>query len=201
MSVTQKPILIAGAGLASLLLGRSLHRSKIPFLIFERDASIQFRAQGYRLRLSPEGLDAIEEVLGPEGWQKFYARCGKTGGAGVATVDPLTGETLDEAKQEPLPLAAREGRVVGIARGDMRSLFLEGIEGSVRWSHSVTDYEISQDGVRAIFADGSKSEEGSMLVGGEGIKSHVARKLSDGKIKVFDLGARGIHGECCSVST
>jgi 2-polyprenyl-6-methoxyphenol hydroxylase-like FAD-dependent oxidoreductase len=77
----------------------------------------------------------------------------------------------------------------------MRSLFLEGIEGNVRWSHSITGYELLGDGVRAIFADGSKSEEGSMLVGGEGIRSHVAKKLSDGKIKVFDLGARGIHGK------
>ena len=62
MSVT-KPILISGSGLASLLLAQSLRLSKIPFRIFERDESFVFRAQGYRLRLSTEGLDAIESGI------------------------------------------------------------------------------------------------------------------------------------------
>jgi 2-polyprenyl-6-methoxyphenol hydroxylase-like FAD-dependent oxidoreductase len=190
---SQKPILIAGAGISSLLLGRSLHRSRIPFLIFERDASIVFRAQGYRLRLSPQGLDAIEDVLGPEGFSKFYERCGKTGGGGLTTVDPLTGETLSE-KSVSEQLVSRGNKVVGIARGDMRALFLEGMEENVRWSHHITGYEVGEEGVRAVFADGSKSVEGSLLVGGEGVKSGVARQLSGGKIKVYDLGARGIHG-------
>jgi len=195
--MAQKPILISGAGIASLLFARSLHRAHIPFIVFERDASIIFRAQGYRLRLSPEGLDAIESVLGPEGFKKFYDKCGKTGGAGFAAIDPLTGETLgvEHSSVSTEPLTSREGKVVGISRGDMRSLFLEGLEDRVRWSHHVTGYEVTREGVRLIFRDGSKSEEGSLLVGGEGVKSAVAQQLSQGKIKVFDLGSRGIHGQ------
>jgi hypothetical protein len=192
-----KPVLISGAGLASLLLARSLHRSKIPFLVFERDTSIVFRAQGYRLRLSDIGLDSIERVLGPVGFKKFYDACGKTGGAGFAAVDPLSGKTLDtevgSASKEQL--VSRDGKVVGISRGDMRQLFLEGLEDRVRWNHHVQGYETTDTGVRLIFADGTKSEEGSMVVGGEGVKSAVARQLADGRIKVYDLGARGIHGQ------
>ncbi|KAF1937037.1 FAD/NAD(P)-binding domain-containing protein [Clathrospora elynae] len=192
-----KPVLISGAGIASLLLARSLHRSKIPFLVFERDASIVFRAQGYRLRLSAQGIDAIENVLGPTGFEKFYDACGKTGGAGFATINPLTGETLGggvpSVRSEPL--TGRDGKVVGISRGDMRKLFMEGLEENVRWSHQVKGYETTSDGVRLIFADGSKSEEGSMVVGGEGVKSEVARQLTNGAVKVYDLGARGIHGQ------
>jgi hypothetical protein len=105
-STTPKPILISGAGIAALLFARSLHRQKIPFLVFERDASIVFRAQGYRLRLSAVGLDAIESALGPEDFEKFYDACGKTGGAGFAAIDPLTGETLGSGapsvSKEPL---------------------------------------------------------------------------------------------------
>ena len=192
-----KPILIAGAGLASLLVARSLHRSRIPFLVFERDASIVFRAQGYRLRLSAQGLDAIEEVLGPTGFQKFYDACGKTGGAGFAAIDPLTGVTLggDAPSVAREPLTSRDGKIVGISRGDMRQLFMEGLEDRVRWSHRVKGYETTSSGVRLVFADGSKSEEGSMLIGGEGVRSDVARQLSNGAIKVYDLGARGIHGQ------
>jgi 2-polyprenyl-6-methoxyphenol hydroxylase-like FAD-dependent oxidoreductase len=191
-----KPILISGAGIASLLLARSLHRSNIPFLVYERDASIVFRAQGYRLRLSSAGLDAIEDVLGPQGFQKFYDACGKTGGAGFAAIDPLTGETLENhASVTSEPLTSRDGKVVGISRGDMRALFLEGCEDNIRWSSHITGYEKTDDGVRAIFADGSKSEEGSMLIGGEGFKSAVAKQLTNGAIKVYDLGSRGIHGQ------
>lgn len=194
---TQKPILISGAGIAALLLARSLHRQKIPFLVFERDASIVFRAQGYRLRLSAGGLDAIESVLGPEGFERFYDACGKTAGAGFAAIDPLTGESL--GTELPIvanePLTSRAGKVVGISRGDMRKIFLEGLEDRVRWGHHVTGYEKTEDGVRLVFRDGSKSEEGSMLVGGEGVKSAVAGQLSNNAIKVFDLGSRGIHGQ------
>lgn len=195
MTAQIKPILISGAGLASLLFARSLRRANIPFRIFERDAGINTRGQGYRLRLSNEGLDAIESALGPD-FQKFWDRCGKTGGGGLQTIDALTGETL-EAKLGPAQgnLTSRDGRVVGIARGEMRVLFMEGCENYVEWQKQVDGYELTADGVKAIFADGTKSVEGAMLVGGEGIKSKVAKQLSDGKLKVYDTGARGIHGQ------
>ncbi|CAF9940067.1 MAG: hypothetical protein HETSPECPRED_002152 [Heterodermia speciosa] len=204
---TRKPILISGGGLASLLLGQSLLRSGIPFLIFESDSSISFRAQGYRLRLSTEGLDAIESVLGPEGFQTFWDRCGKTGGGGsVVSIDAITGS--ESAKNEsdapagaarpqmPLePLSSRDGKTVGISRGDMRKTFLEGCEPHIRWSHRVTGYELTPSGVYAVFADGTKSVEGELLVGGDGIYSKIARQLSQGKLKTYDTGARGIHGQ------
>ena len=207
---TRKPILISGAGLASLLLAQSLLRASIPFVIFERDSSISFRAQGYRLRLSPEGLDAIESVLGPEGFQRFWDKCSKTGGAGVAIIDATTGLTISDAAasqvkagadEKPvgsLPvesLSSRAGKVAGISRGDMRKLFMSGCEPFIQYSHHVASYELTSSGVHAIFADGSKSVEGEMLVGGEGIHSKVAKQLSGGKLKVYDTGARGIHGQ------
>lgn len=188
-----KPILISGGGLASLLLARSLVRSKIPCIVFERDQSLSFRGQGYRLRLSAEGLDAIEEVLGPEGFAKFYARCSKTGGMGFSEYDAVTGEQKEH--RMPEGLSSREGKVVGVSRGDMREVFLEGCEECVRWGRHVKGYETTDKGVKAIFSDGSKSEEGSMLVAGEGLKSEVAKQLSGGSLKVYDTGARGIHGQ------
>ncbi|KAL1599534.1 hypothetical protein SLS60_007337 [Paraconiothyrium brasiliense] len=197
-----KPVLISGGGIASLLLASTLRRSNIPFIVYERDASPIFRAQGYRLRLSNEGLNAIEKALPPEKWNKFWATCGKTGGAGLISLDPITNETIDEGLEAARPstgprevLSSRDGKVVGISRGDMRKVFMESIEDSIRWGHHVRSYELTADGVRAIFADGSKSEEGCLLVGGEGIYSYVAKQLSGGKLKVYDMGSRGIHGQ------
>lgn len=211
----RKPILIAGAGISSLLLAQSLLQASIDFLIFERDSSITFRAQGYRLRLSTEGLDAIESVLGPEGFQKFWDKCGKTGGGGFASINAITGEKITEESKDQVGdpgkaedvkakgpsgelLRSRGGKIVGISRGDMRKLFLSGCETYVRWSHHVVGYELTSSGVRVIFADGFKSVEGEMLIGGEGIYSKVAKQLSQGKLKVYDTGARGIHGQAKS---
>lgn len=205
----QKPIIISGAGLSSLLLARSLLRASIPFLIFERDSSISFRAQGYRLRLSSEGLDAIESVLGPDEFQKFWDKCGKTGGSGVEAIDVTTGSKIsatakdgdpdkagdEKSKPPPETLASRDGKIVGISRGDMRKFFLSGCQSFIHWSHHVTSYELTSSGVCAVFADGSKSVEGEMLIGGDGIYSKIATQLSQGKLKVYDTGARGIHGQ------
>lgn len=210
---TRKPILIAGAGLASLLLAQSLRRAAIPFLLFERDSSISFRAQGYRLRLSSEGLDAIESALGPQSFQKFWDTCGKTGGkgGGFAALDAISGSTISEPPKDekagdakpsgpPMALASRDGKIVGISRGDMRRLFMEGCEPYIHWSHHVTSYELTPAGVRVAFADGSKSVEGEMVVGGEGIYSKIAKQVSQGKLKTFDTGARGIHGQAPSTA-
>ncbi|KAI1334232.1 hypothetical protein F5Y15DRAFT_297279 [Xylariaceae sp. FL0016] len=188
-----KPVLISGAGLASLLLAQSLRRSKIPFKIFERDSSFAFRGQGYRLRLSTEGLDAIESVLEPAHFQRFWDLCGKTAGAGFSAFDAVTGEQT--AHQVPEVLSSRGGKTIGIARGDMRQVFAEGCEDDVEWGRHVTGYELTDEGVHAVFADGAKSVEGALLVGGEGIYSKVAKQLSGGQLKVYDTGARGIHGQ------
>ncbi|KAI0516888.1 hypothetical protein F5B22DRAFT_655207 [Xylaria bambusicola] len=211
-AIARKPILIAGAGVSSLLLAQALRRASIPVRIFERDASITFRAQGYRLRLSTEGLDAIEAVLEPEAFQRFWDVCGKTGGMGFSSIHAITGEPLDdpltagqgvdkkpeetgESRGPRETLTSRGGKVVGIARGEMRKQFIDGLEPYIEWSHQVIGYESSASGVRAIFADGSKSVEGDMLIGGEGLYSRVAEQVSEGKLKVYDTGARGIHGQ------
>ena len=192
----QKPVLIAGGGLASLLFAQSLRQSKIPFRIFERDTSFVFRAQGFRLRLSEEGLDAIESVLGPSLWEKFWSKCSKTGGAGIAAFNALTGDELE--KKPSQKLTSRGGKVVGIARGEMRAVFADGCEDQIQWNKKIVGYETSDDGVRVLFADGTKSEEGSLLVGGEGIYSSTAKQLSKGAIKTYDTGAVGIHGQAPS---
>lgn len=209
MSVPErKPILISGAGLSSLLLAQALRCASIPFQIFERDASISFRAQGYRLRLSNEGLDAIESVLSPSDFQTFWDHCGKTGAGGFAVLDALDGSAIPitSSGQQATPddvaarkmketLSSRDGKIVGISRGDMRKVFLSGCEPYIQWSKKVVGYELTKSGVHALFSDGSKSVEGDMLIGGEGIYSKVAKQVSQGKLKVYDSGARGVHGQ------
>lgn len=146
-------------------------------------------------------------MLGPD-FQKFWDACGKTGGSkGFAAIDAVTGEDIADPpapeKKEPNQsgpvtkevLESRDGKTIGISRGAMRALFLEGCEANVKWGHQVVGYDLTPDGVKAVFKDGSKSVEGDMLVGGEGIYSRVAKQVSDGKLKTYDTGARGVHGQ------
>ncbi|CAD6586873.1 MAG: hypothetical protein TREMPRED_004576 [Tremellales sp. Tagirdzhanova-0007] len=188
-----KPILISGGGLASLLLGKALLRHGIPFEIFERDAGIDLRGQGYRLRLSSEGLDAIESVLDPPSFEHFFEKCGKTGGGGLQSFNAVTGELIEHKVAEPI--TSREGKVVGIARGDMRMEFMRGCEEHVHWSKHIKGYELTEHGVHGIFSDGSKTVEGSILIGGDGLRSEIAKQVSGGKLVVYDTEARGIHGQ------
>ncbi|KAJ9623944.1 hypothetical protein H2203_005390 [Taxawa tesnikishii (nom. ined.)] len=197
--MAQKPVLISGAGLASLLLGRSLLRSGIPFHIYERDASLAFRGQGYRLRLSAEGLDAIESALEPAAFRKFWDRCGKTGGSGFAAFDAVTGEQTEQNAPGSgsdgkgtggggggggEKLTSREGKTIGIARGDMRNLFMEGCEEFVHFSKNVKGYELTDDGVKAIFADGTNANDGIQRIG-EGVFRIVDNTKADGQVGVI----------------
>lgn len=195
MTVTRKPVLISGGGLSSLLLAQSLRRNKIPFQVFERDTSFVFRAQGYRLRLSSEGLDAVETVLDPELWKLFWARSGKTGGSGLTGLDAITGEGGPNGLEGSGSLNSRGGKVVGMARGDMRQIFAKGLEEHIQWNKKVTGYRVTSSGVIALFADGTESVEGSLLIAGDGVYSKIAKQVSGGKLKTYDTGARGIHGQ------
>ena len=57
MSTTQKPlhVLIVGAGLAGLVLAQALRKQGITYEIFERDASIHSRFQGWAIALHRYG--------------------------------------------------------------------------------------------------------------------------------------------------
>ena len=192
MSTSQNPILISGAGLASLLFAQSLLRSKIPFIIFERDESIHFRGQGYRLRLSDHGMEAIKSVL-EDDYDAFYEICGETRGSGPQLLNALTGHPVDGGLKEDI--VSKGSTTVGISRGDMRRFFMRGCEDYVQWGKTVKSYELAEDGVYAVFADGTKSVKGQLLVGGDGVYSSIAKQVSGGRLKVYDTGARGIHGQ------
>jgi hypothetical protein len=80
-----------------------------------------------------------------------------------------------------------------VGRGFLRESLFDGIEDVVHFDKSVTWYDLTAKGVIAMFADGQKSPEGSLLVGVDGVDSKITKQLTGGKLKVFDTGARMIH--------
>lgn len=63
MGVSEKqPILIVGAGVSGLLLAQHLHKSGVPFRIFERDTDLATRGLGWGLTLH-WSLPALRSLL------------------------------------------------------------------------------------------------------------------------------------------
>ncbi len=194
-----KPILISGAGLSGLLLAHSLKSHNIPFIIYERDASIAARAQGYRLRISTDGLNALKEVLTEAEFDRLHEGTAATGGGGIHSLDAITGERASQMGPAPGGKGndgpGLGGDVLGISRGYLRECLAKGAEEYVRWDRRATGYSVKDSGVTIQFADGTESEEGTMLVAADGPQSAITAQLTGGKVRAYDTGARMIHGQ------
>jgi 2-polyprenyl-6-methoxyphenol hydroxylase-like FAD-dependent oxidoreductase len=188
-----KPILISGAGVSGLLLANSLRARNIPFEIYERDTAGSSRSQGYRIRLSSQGLDALKAVLDPQAYDDFRAGCSDNGSGQILAYDALTMEEKTFGGGGGGPPKGG-GQVLGVDRAFLRNQLLKGIEEVTHFGKNCIGYEVREGGVVATFADGTTSPEGSMLVGADGVYSKITKQLTGGKLKVYDTGARMIHG-------
>jgi 2-polyprenyl-6-methoxyphenol hydroxylase-like FAD-dependent oxidoreductase len=188
---TDRPVLIAGAGLGGLLLAQSLRSRGIPFRVFERDADSTSRSQGYRLRISDDGVAALEQVLAGPHHERLRAGC-------TDLVASKRLEALDAITMAAMPFAppagVPNGVVVGVDRAFLRKTLFEGVEEATVFGAQIAGYDLVDDGVVARFEDGTTSAAGSLLVGADGVRSVVTRQLTKGALKVYDTGARAIHG-------
>lgn len=190
-----KAVLISGAGLSGLLLAHSLRSSSIPCKIYERDSAESSRSQGYRIRLSSQGLDALSAVLDQELHTEFRQGCSDNGSGGILAYDALT--MIEKAPAPPgggPPRGGGGGKVLGVDRAFLRDTLLRDLKGFIEFGKAVIGYDISQEGVIARFSDGTQSEEGCLLIGADGVYSKITKQLTDSRLKVYDTGARMIHG-------
>lgn len=185
------PILIIGAGLGGLCLAHGLKKQNIPFKLFERDERHDLRTQGYRLRLSNEGIYALRDALSPELYALFENTCAETIMGGVRLKPdgtPLGGPG------PPRPLGSAiflESQTVD--RSTLREVLLTGLDDHVFFGKSFDHYTVSDGETIAFFADGSK-ETGALLVGADGVRSRV-RKQYIPDFKGIDTGMRIIFGK------
>jgi 2-polyprenyl-6-methoxyphenol hydroxylase-like FAD-dependent oxidoreductase len=154
--------------------------------------------QGYRLRISVDGLTALEQVLHPAHYERFRAGCTDLGAGKIEAIDAITMQAkppLQGGGPGGDRLGPPEGGdVVGVDRAFLRNTLLEGIEEATDFGAQVAGYTLQENGVVARFADGATSPVGALLVGADGVRSLITKQLTKGALKVFDTGARVIHG-------
>lgn len=184
------PVLIVGAGLGGICLAQALKKNNIPFKLFEQDVKSTFRAQGYRLRITKNGVDALKEALTPELFTLFEKTCADTPSFGVR-IKPDGTHLPSPAGFGPPP--GVQSKSYTVDRTTFREALLSGLEEHVFFGKSLEQYTIHPDKVTISFADGT-TEDGSLLVGADGVRSQV-RKQYLPSFQGLDTGMRIIFGK------
>jgi 2-polyprenyl-6-methoxyphenol hydroxylase-like FAD-dependent oxidoreductase len=185
-------VAVAGAGLGGLCLAQGLVRAGVDVRIYERDAGLHVRRQGYRLHLDARAGLALEKCLPPRLFRLFLATTGRPG----TTVTVLSAQlrllhqTTGDPNRDPGDPSTLS---TSADRGTLREILAAGLDGRIRYGRELTGYEQDADGIRLRFADGS-SERAEVLVGADGVSSAVRRTMLPEAL-VVDTGTRVIYGK------
>ena len=168
----EKDILIIGGGLGGLCLAQGLKNASISFRVFERDASANWRAQGYRLRLNGEGANALKETLSPELWERFEKTC-CSAELGETDINAVDGSIIaSRAGGSP---AMKGLKPYTCDRTALRNILRDGLEDKISYGKELVRYETTDEGVIAHFTDGTTAS-GRFLVGADGRGSAARRQ-------------------------
>lgn len=177
-------VAVVGAGLGGLCLAQGLQGAGIDTEVHERDAAITARFQGYRLMLSPVGLEALHGCLPQRLHPLLHAVVGDATASGLV-LDPQLNQIGEIGP-------ARTGTVID--RDVLRHLLLTGL--TVHTGAALTRYEVlhgrGNHRVEAHFADRAPTTA-DLLVGADGVNSAVRAVLSPHTVPT-DTGVRFVVG-------
>jgi 2-polyprenyl-6-methoxyphenol hydroxylase-like FAD-dependent oxidoreductase len=179
-------VLISGAGLAGPCLAHGLRRHGIDVLLFERDAAVDARAQGYRIHINGDGDASLREWLPAEAYDQAVATSCRTGRRGLSVAGP------DLATVTEIPLPPATGGII-VDRLTLRRIMLRDLTACTRFGAEFAGYTVLDDGtVRVRFADGT-TEDADLLVAADGAGSGIRRQLLPDFTPAVD-DARLIYG-------
>lgn len=187
---------IAGAGLGGLCLAQGLTKAGHRVEVFERDATLDARGQGYRLRIDPDGQRALAACLPSGAFDLFRHSCAARN-AVSRFVDPQY-NLLEERR----PHHWKETSEVGddsqagdlsAHRQTLRDILRHGLEERMHLGQAVLDVAPAEDGVDAIFADGARRRF-DLLVAADGVSSRLRERLL-AEAAPDDTGAITIYGK------
>ena len=167
--MSKRRVLVIGAGLGGLALAQGLVRAGVDVQVYEKDAGIVARFQGYRIGLQPYGWDALRTCLPAPLYDLAEATSGDLTGPGLLFDDQLN--LLSSGEIGP----PEDARVVD--RNVFRHVLFSGLSGRVHFGPKLDRFEELPDGrVRVVFADGTE-DVGDVLVGADGGFSAVRKQL------------------------
>ena len=176
---------VAGGGIGGLVLAHALRGRGIDCVVFERDAAPGATA-GYRLHLDEAALTALAGAVPAEVLATL-----RSVGAGPEAFRQFS--VLDHRGRTRLRLRDVTGDdVLMIGRRPLRAVLARGLEDAVRWGLRCDGYTAHERGVRVHLRD-SPDGEVDVLVGADGVRSRVARRLL-GRPGARPAGVTGIAG-------
>ncbi|KAN0042196.1 hypothetical protein ACTFIV_004755 [Dictyostelium citrinum] len=195
-----KTIIIIGGGISGLALAQGLSKNGIKFKVFERDEAINFRDQGYRVRVSAEGANALKKMLSDDLWNLFKDSCARTT-FGMSSINAIDGKLLKRgANFTPIgKITMDENMVFTADRTNLRNLLTLTIENHIEYNKKFIKYETIKDSISGEnkvvvhFSDGT-SFVGDFIVGADGVNSKVKKQLIP-DCKTFDTNGRFIFGK------
>ncbi len=190
-------VAIIGGGIGGVALAVACLHRKIPFTLYERDLNFDTRSQGYGLTLQ-QASKAIH------GFGISYLKKGLVSTKHV--VHTTDGEIIGEwgAKKwlNPDPKIPTKRTNIHIARQSLRLELLEQLNNQsiIQWNHQLIDFKESEDDriLLNFNVNGeTKTAKANLIVGADGIRSTVRKKLIGDKITPLQyLGCIVILGIC-----
>jgi 2-polyprenyl-6-methoxyphenol hydroxylase-like FAD-dependent oxidoreductase len=183
---------VAGGGLGGLCLAQGLLKAGADVTVYERDASLAARRQGYRLHVDARAGLALEQCLLPGSLALFRATCGA-----ASTRLTVVSERLRVLTEQRRPGTADPYAPATLStsvnRQTLREVLAAGLDGRLIFGCELTRYDAGRHGVRLHFA-GGREAEADLLVGADGVGSAVRRQYLPGA-EPADTGKRCIYGK------
>ena len=188
------PVLIVGAGIGGLCLAQALKKSGIEFQVFERDPALDYRPQGYRLKIEADGQQALKDTLPADVYSAFELSSAVSN-IGQTDFNPVSGHISKSRAGTGLAGGVGLAASATVDRSVFRKILMTGIEDKITFGKEVASYLISgsDERISLQFKDGSHVE-GRFLVGADGVRSAV-RKIMLPDVKHVDTGAMCIYGK------
>jgi 2-polyprenyl-6-methoxyphenol hydroxylase-like FAD-dependent oxidoreductase len=182
-------VLVIGGGVGGLCLAQGLRQAGFDRVaVYERDRSAEGRMQGYRLRISPDGEQALRECLPRRAQDLLTSTSNQRNEQGLAAYDEHL--NAQHAPSFDDPRGDSPDKVDAVDRVTLRRVLLAGLDDVVHFGKQFVRYEQAGGEVVAHFADGS-SATGDVLVAADGANSAVRHQLRPGD-RARDMGVRAI---------